>query len=144
MDNSGYPVGVQNFGIEVQKKIPKVEPSEQIGGFTEISGMDAEIETEQLFEGGSNDRVINLFKRRKHGRLSLKKGIMASNYMLEWLKACDKRDVTIYLKSLSGDTIRTWIFENAYPVKCTGTRLNAQSSNEIAFETFELVYEAQR
>lgn len=134
------PVGVQRFKVEISGL--------HVAGFSEVSGLDMEIETEQIYEGGFNNRVHNLYKRVKYGRLKMLKGILLSSRMMEWFNSCqsgivEKYDISVFLQNYAGENIREWRFIKAYPVKCSGPRLVANNANEIAVETYELVYEEQ-
>src|SRR3546814_11081251 len=47
-----------------------------VAGFTEVSGLDVEIEILEHVEGGLNDHVHRLPTRAKTGTLTLKRGIV--------------------------------------------------------------------
>lgn len=144
----GDPVGVYQFTVEIQGL--------QVGGFSEVSGLEAELETEQIFEGGLNNVVHNLPKKIKNGRLILKKGICICGTLDNWFNeikngTITKRDITVSLydsditkRVNSNDLVTTpvqvWNFVGAYPVKYSGPRLVAQNSNEVAIEAIEFVY----
>lgn len=118
----------------------------QVAGFSEISGLDAEIETEQIYEGGLNNFVYNLPKKVKYGRLSLKKGISLSSELIDWFEECkngliSKKDITIFLCSSLNKNVFQWNVIGAFPVKFSGPRLIAQNSNEIAIETIEMIFQ---
>src|SRR3546814_20611999 len=49
-----------------------------VAGFTEVSGLDVEIEILEHVEGGLNDHVHRLPTRAKTGTLTLKRGIVDS------------------------------------------------------------------
>ncbi|KNY25322.1 phage tail protein [Pseudobacteroides cellulosolvens] len=134
----GDPIGVYRFTVE--------KSGLQVGGFSEVSGLESELETEQIYEGGLNNAVHHLIKKVKYGRLVLKKGICLSGTMEKWFEDCkdgniERTDITINLNDSSEMPVLVWNFKKAYPVKYSGPRLTAQSSTEVAIETLELVYE---
>ncbi len=51
------------------------------GGFSEVSGLQVEIETEEYREGGTNDYVHKLPKGTKYSNLVLKRGITDSDVL---------------------------------------------------------------
>ena len=117
--------------------------------FSEVSGLEVEIETETVVEGGENTFVHRLPKAAKHSNLVLKRGIAGSSGGLaSWckdvlegglIKKIEPRNIEVSLCDEKNDAIRTWAFKNAYPVKWSTGTLDA-SKNEIAIETIEFVY----
>lgn len=133
------PVGVYQYNVQISGLTEGI-------GFTEVSGFDSEMETEQIYEGGVNDRVYYLPKRMKYGKLVLKKGICLSTFIIDWFNECkkgkiNKKDITVELMDSTKSVVYEWGFINAYPVKCSGPRLVAQNSNEVAIEAIEFVFE---
>lgn len=131
------PVGVYRFLVVIDNL--------EAGGFSEVSGLDAEIETEQVIEGGVNNVVHHLPKRIKYGRLVLKKGICHNRAMVDWFDECKngnikKRNITISLNDSTNSNVCTWDFVEAFPVKFAGPQLVAQNSNGIAIENIEFEY----
>jgi phage tail-like protein len=123
------------------KLTPKQAP---IAYFMEVSGLTAEIETMTYNEGGKNDSVHKLPTRMKHTNLVLKRGVTAIKDLQLWcldsFMGPDRKEITLTMFDQSGDTIRTWSFKNAYPVKWTGPQFNAGQST-AATEAIEIVHD---
>jgi phage tail-like protein len=115
-----------------------------VAGFSEVSGLHLETETETYEEGGVNNFVHILPKRTKHQNIILKHGITDRHDMWAWYQnvvsgTFERRNGSIILMDNYEDKWR-WDFFQAYPVKWTGPELKADSST-VAFETIELVHE---
>ena len=130
------PVGENRFTVLLGKGV-------QIGIFSECSGIQAEYEVMEYPEGGENRFVHKLRGRLKYSNLVLKRGITHEDALLKWFfetKQWDKReDVIVALKGPDSNSVRTWSFAHAFPVKWTGPTLNA-GSNNAATETLEIAH----
>lgn len=113
--------------------------------FEEVSGIRAEIQYEEVVDGGVNNTSYKLPKPIKYPNLVLKRGSMPqTDEFVEW---CENaiyyfifKPCTVKVELVNGDqTIKGWKFKNAYPVKFESTDLGAQK-NEIIIETVELAY----
>lgn len=116
----------------------------EIGGFSEVKGLDVETEIEEYREGGVNDHVHSFVKSTKYPKLVLKNGVMNSSTLWMWYESfangtTKKLDGSIVLIDRAGKTICTWSFIQAFPVKWIGPELKAMSG-DIAIETLELVH----
>ncbi len=121
-----------------------------VAGFSEVSGLNQEIEVEEFQEGGV-DFVHHLPKGIKHSNLILKRGLSTSDELRKWyhevIKAIHYRkaipkssDIYISIIGTTGeDEVRLHI-KSAYPIKWSGPQLNAKGS-DVAIETLELVHE---
>lgn len=114
------------------------------GGFSEVSGLQVEIDVEDYREGGVNDYVHKLPKFRKYPNLILKRGLTDSDVLLNWLEntAAGKiecRNIRVILLDDEGEEKWYWIFKEAFPVKWSGADLKADG-NSVAIETLELVH----
>ena len=114
------------------------------GGFSEVSGLQAETEFEEIREGGVNDYVHKLPKITKYPNITLKRGIIDSDVLWKWHQdvvngKVERKTVFIILMDSEGNEKWRWYFECAYPVKWTGPDLRADS-NTVAVETLELVH----
>jgi phage tail-like protein len=118
--------------------------SENIGMFSECSGLVIEYDVFTYEEGGQNDFVHKLRGRAKHPSLVLKRGITHEDALMRWFFDCKDRatrqDVMLTLVGTDGKPVRKWTFAGAYPVKWSGPTFNA-GSNSIATETLEIVHE---
>jgi phage tail-like protein len=115
--------------------------------FLEVSGLSAELVTEDLAVGGENGFVYKMPVRTKFPNLVLKRGLSeAPSKLTKWAESTiydfDIKPVTV-LVTLLNDLhlpVSAWSFKNAYPVKMTISDLNAQN-NAIVIETIELAYQ---
>jgi phage tail-like protein len=116
-----------------------------VAGFTEVSGLSAEVETTKYREGGRNGFEHELPGPAHFSRLVLKRGLTDIDNLWDWAKAVRGGTITRRNGSiiLGGDSvlhgIQRWNFEGAYPVKWTGPELRADSAT-VAFESIELVH----
>ncbi len=115
-----------------------------IAGFSEVSGLQLETETEEYREGGVNDHVHKLPKISKQTNISLKKGITDSDDLWKWYRETvsgniERKSGCIILIDSEGNDQWRWEFEDAYPVKWEGPALNA-GSPATAIETLDLAH----
>ncbi len=105
--------------------------------FTEVSGLDIEIEVTPYEEGGVNDHVHKLLGRAKVSDITLRNGVTNSTALWDWyrdtLRGIFKRKtVTIAMVDQAGEERHRWTFLGALPVKWTGPQLKAdQGTNAI-------------
>jgi phage tail-like protein len=126
-----------NFFVEIQGILS--------GGFTEVSGLQAETETQEYAEGGLNDYVHRFAGRTRWPPLVLKHGLTPIDALWRWHQKVVRGSVirlngTIYLLNEMRFPVLWWNFKNAFPAKWTGPDLRAGSS-DIAFESIELVHQ---
>ena len=124
------------FLVEIQGLI--------VGGFSEVSGLQAETETEDIREGGVNDYVHKLPKITKYPNITLKRGITDSAALWNWHQdvvngIIKRKSGFIILLDGEGNEKWRWSFERAYPVQWTGPELSADS-NTVAVESIELAH----
>ena len=114
--------------------------------FTEVSGLQLELEVMDYTEGGNNDFVHRLPGRAKpHPNLALKRGLVSSNDFFAWAAevasgTIKRRNVSVVVYDLAGEEKMRWDFAGAYPVKWVGPQFNAKDSN-AAVESLELAYD---
>ncbi len=118
-----------------------------MGGFTEVSGLQAEVETEDYQEGGVNEFVRKLPKTTKYPNLTLKRGITDSDILWNWHRdvvkgKIDRKTGFIIMLdcSVQGSEVLRWAINECYPVKWTGPEFKSDS-NIVGIETLELVHE---
>jgi phage tail-like protein len=117
--------------------------------FQEVTGIGAEMETEDVAEGGENRFVHHLPTLMKHPQLELKRGIApVGSALVAWCQYILESGfsftivpslVTVYLLDASGLPARGWAFSNAYPVKWKVDDFNS-TKNDVAIETITLNY----
>jgi phage tail-like protein len=116
-----------------------------VGGFTSCSGLEVTRETKDVEEGGINDYVHVLPGRLRHSRLVLKRGIITTSFMWEWLHwgmhdvSVMKMPIVIMLYSVDGIPTRVWAVTDAYPVKWSAGELKSDA-NQVAVETVEFAH----
>jgi phage tail-like protein len=118
-------------------------------GFSEISGLTAELETETYFAGGKNNLAYQLPKQVKSTPVVLKKGMFSLNSgLLNWVKSVisegfpksiNKSDIIIQLKNSKREPIITWTLHDAFPVKWEIKGFNAME-NKLMIESITFSY----
>lgn len=137
-----------------------------VGAFSEVSGLNAEMDTEEYREGGYNSAPRRFVKWGKYPTLVFKRGITPNSELWDWYyqvvyKAANpvRKNGLVVLRDRGGDpgagagapttagaagferpAVAVWFFRNALPEKIQGPALNARG-NEIAIESLELVHE---
>lgn len=119
--------------------------------FQEVGGIGPEMETETYREGGENRFVHNLPKGVKHPKLTLKRGLAATDSdLVKWCRTVlsgplsrriQTQVVLVDLLDEEGDPVRSWSFDNAYPAHWSVDPFQADK-NAIAIEKIELIYAA--
>ena len=112
--------------------------------FTEVSGLQLEMDVMEYPEGGNNDFVHRLPGRTRVSNLTLKHGIACSNDFFSWYKQLAtghiaRRNVSVVLYNQAGEELLRWNLLNAYPVKWIGPQLQAEGT-ATAIETLELAH----
>lgn len=133
---------------------------EEIAEFTEVSGLEAEVEVFEYEEGGNNLYTYKLPGRVKYSNVTLKHGITGSTDLWDWfymimnrthqqsktpkeprIDPIERKNITLKLYDGSGTAVRReWHLNNAYPVKWTGPSFKADE-NAITIEAIELVHQ---
>ncbi|PPK88076.1 phage tail-like protein [Neolewinella xylanilytica] len=115
--------------------------------FQEVSGLDTEYDMMEYRSGDSIDfSTIKMPGLRKSSDVTLKKGMFLSDtslfdyFMKVKMNTIIRSTVTISLLNEEHDPLFTWTLKNAWPMKVSGTDLNAQNS-EVAVEEIVLAHE---
>lgn len=120
-----------------------------VAGFSEVSGLELEMGTEEYQEGGVNHFTHRLPGRFSHPSLVLKRGLSTSRELWDWIQTTvqnvengtvTRRNVRVVVLDSEGGEARGWEFLRAYPVKWTGPELGADQTG-VSIETLELVHE---
>ena len=115
------------------------------GGFSEVSGLQAEIEVKDYREGGWNAYIYKLAGPVRYpSNLILKHGLTDDTELWEWYEQAMQGEIvrktlSVVLLDMKGDEQRRWDFEGVYPVKWVGPELRAGTA-QVAIETLELVH----
>ena len=122
-------------------------------GFSEVSGFEETIETEDYKEGGGYF-VHKLPKGVIQSTLKLKRGMSVDDELWKWFFSCRNAvlnakplerkliKVSLYGGDVKDDTKKQtyFVFNRAYPIKWSGTTLNASNSSMV-IEELEIAHE---
>lgn len=115
--------------------------------FSEVSGLNIEVNVIEYREGGSPDYGVRKMPGMlKYTNIILKRGIIkGDNEFFQWLSTIrlnrvERRDLTIKLLNEEHEPVMVWKARNAFPVKIEGPHLKA-TGNEVAIETLEVCHE---
>jgi len=129
------------LGFRFEVMIESLPPA----GFSECTGLQAELEVQEFREGGLNTYVHRFPSRLRHPVLTLRRGIV-DRALWDWYDAIiqgdfSRRNGSIALRDPTGaQTMVEWQFRGAFPSNWRGPELNASQST-VAVETFELSHE---
>jgi phage tail-like protein len=118
---------------------------ENVGGFSECSGLRLETETQDYLEGGLNTHVLKFPTRTKQSNITLKRGIVDKT-LWDWYWGLvqgkvERKTGLIAIKDAAGENdVMEFEFRRALPVKWIGPELNA-AQNAVAVEQIELAHE---
>lgn len=139
----GYPPVAFHFAVSIGNG------AVADASFTEVSGIGSEMQMESLTEGGENRFVWQLPTGVKHGNLELKRGVAnQTSPLMKWCKstlegelatALQLKVVIVQLLGASGEVLRAWQFNDAYPVKWSVDGFSS-TKNDVAIEQIALSY----
>lgn len=116
-------------------------------GFTEVTGLDIQIEAIEYREGSSPEySKIKMPGMPKFSNITLKRGSMnGDSDFYKWinttsLNTAERRDIIISLLNETHSPVVSWKAKNAFAVKVQASDLKADG-NEVAIETLELAHE---
>ncbi|MGE0019607.1 MAG: phage tail protein [Draconibacterium sp.] len=113
--------------------------------FQSVSGLSAELEIEEIPEGGENRFKHKLPVRSRYQKLILKRGLIADSALAKWCREAledlniKPTNITISLLNEKHEPLTSWNVVHAYPVKWSVVDFNAEESR-IVIESLELVY----
>lgn len=126
-----------NFLVEIQGLT--------VGGFTEVTGLQVEIEVHDYREGGLNEYMHRLAGPTRYpSNLVLKHGLTDVEGLWKWHQdvrqgKIERKNVSIVLLDNAREEKWRWNFVKACPVRWIGPELRADRA-EVAVETVELVH----
>jgi phage tail-like protein len=135
------PVG---FFFRVEFQLPNKQASDAM--FQEVTGFNAELQTEEVKQGGENRYSQVLPTHAKYTDLVLKRGLIVNSAVVKWCKDAIENliimpiTVTVTLLNEKNQPLLTYNLVNAWPRKWSVSDLNAQESR-IVLETLELSYQ---
>jgi phage tail-like protein len=118
--------------------------------FQEVSGIEAQWDTEEVAEGGENRFVHRLPVRGEYAALVLRRGVVTrDSFFAEWVgQTIGSRLIVpilpqhllVTLLDAEGDPLVAWGFVNAWPRRWETARMDSMS-NEVLTETMEFSYQ---
>jgi len=126
-----------NFLVEIDGLV--------VGGFSEVSGLQAEVEVQDYREGGLNDFIHRLAGPVRYpANLVLKRGLTEVQTLWLWHRdvrrgIVNRRNLSILLLDATREIVSGWNVAQAYPVRWVGPELRAEAAT-VAVETLELVH----
>jgi len=126
-----------NFTVEIQGLLR--------GGFTEVSGLDADTETETVEEGGLNTGAHILPGKTTFSDLVMRRGVTDSDVLWPWYQKViqgkvERRNVTISMLDGMGNAVTSWNFERAFPKRFAAPSFDSMNA-QIAFQEIVLAHE---
>lgn len=116
----------------------------QVGGFSDVSGLESRTEFDEYREGGVNEYVHKIAKETRYPNLTLKRGITDSTEFWDWHQQIvegdiQRKTVSVILMNSQREEKWRWVFRDAYPVKWNGSDLSA-TANTVVVESIELAH----
>jgi phage tail-like protein len=127
----------------------------QIGAFTEVDGLQADVAVEDVEEGGQNQFVHRLPGRLTWPNITFKRGVTDSDSLFSWLQESagdefsrkgnklERKSAAVTLVSDKGERLRAWELAAAFPVRWRGPSF-AASSTDLASEELEIAHHGFR
>jgi phage tail-like protein len=114
-------------------------------GFTEISGLEREINAIEYRNGNEDLTVRKIPGLKTVTNITCKRGATGDVEFWNWIKSgldgnVDRREGSIIMTDENQQEVMRWNFSRGWPCKYTGPSFNA-ANNEIAFETAEICVE---
>jgi len=116
--------------------------------FSEVSGLEINLEPKTLREGGNNRRPIHLTGPISYGQLTLKRGMTTDFGLWEWFETVQRDDGLgvrasgeVVMKAADGTTdLVRYVLSGCLPIKLKVPTLAAKDG-EIAIEEMQIAYE---
>ena len=140
---AGYypPVGF-HFSVDFSS----VSDSANDTRFQSVGGLNIEMETETIKEGGENRFNHVLPLKSKYPNLVLKRGLLIDTKLIDWFDdtfnklVVEPKDIVVKLLNEDHEPLLSWNIVRAWPLKWSVADLNAEESKLIV-ETLELNYQ---
>lgn len=116
-----------------------------VAGFSECTGLEMTLETDEHMEGGNNGTVLKFPKRVRNAEIVLRRGVTKGTELFDWFYAFTqgagkRKDGLITLLDARHKPHTVWGFRRGLPSKYSGPQLNAQQS-AVAIESITIVHE---
>ena len=114
--------------------------------FQEVSGLDMQMEMENITEGGQNRFTWELPVRARYSDLVLKRGMFIGSGILMWCKNAFENfvfepvNIIISLLNEHHVPVQSWYVVNAIPKKWSVSNFNAERSS-VVIESITLSYQ---
>ena len=138
--------------MALEYRLPRVHYQVDWGGvkisFTEITGMDQQVEVIEYRHSDSKDfSKIKMPGMRKFSNITLKRGKFEGDFDYNtWLDSIandrtgSRRDIVVRLMNEKHEPVAVWKAARCFPVKVTAPDLKSDA-NEVAIETMEIAHE---
>lgn len=142
MANRTTPYGAFNFTVNF-------DGGEVFGGFSDVSGISTEVTVSEYRNGNDKENhVRKVAGVHKVGDVTLKRGIINSKALFDWLKetrtqgpSAQRKSVVITLLDEAQARVQSWVLSNVIPMKYTGPTLAAKGAGDVSME--EIVLSAE-
>lgn len=141
------PYSAFNFLVGIEG----IDETAVVGGFSEVSGLNAEVTIAEYRAGNAKvNYVTKVLGINKSGDVTLKRGVIGTQNVFDWLNAAragdihaKKDSVTIKLLNEQRDEqpVVTWTLKGVTPIKWTGPTLTAKGGGDVAIEELVLSVE---
>jgi phage tail-like protein len=123
----------------------------EIGMFTEVSGLEVNVEVATYNEGGENGFVHQLPGRMSWPHIVLKRGVTDSDALFQWVNKTagagfasnnnklSRTSGAITVVGSNGSRLRAWQLLDAFPVRWQGPRFTS-GGNDLLEEELELAH----
>jgi len=121
------------------------DPVREEAHFREVTGLNVHIDQAEYLEGGRNDAPHKRPGATRFENIVLKRGTTKSKAFFQWIASAVNRQIKrmngkIALCSRDGKPLVEWNFEQAWPCRYEGPRLDSQN-NEVYLEVVEIAHE---
>jgi phage tail-like protein len=140
-----YPFVGFHFKVEFHDVETRTDLTIHKASFQEVSGLSAQIGSEEVKEGGENTYAHRLPQPTKYGNLVLKRGMLEDDALVEWIRdaienfSFSTKLVFVKLLNEKGLPVQSWTLTQCYPVKWSLSGFNATQS-ALVVESIELAY----
>ena len=141
MANYYPPVGF-HFKVEVLG----IDPIDNDVRFTDVSGLNVEMDTEEVAEGGQNRFLQKYPIRSKYPELVLKRGLLPDSEIVVWIRECledfviTPKSIDVKLLNQEHEPLVTWHIINAYPTRWNISDFSSMG-NDVVVESLQFFYQ---
>ncbi len=144
MPQNEYPLPAFHFLVELTERGSQ-EESTYDNRFQSVSGLNVEMNTETIREGGENRFEHQVPTRTKYSTLVLKRGVLRETDLIQWCRRAlegfifEPTNFSVKLLGPNHKTLITWNLVHVWPKKWSVSDLDAEK-NGLLVETLELNY----